>query len=177
MKLLELMTLTILSAALSCFGQDAPKAENKASAPVNPPISLSVDFPDTPVRLDSPQIIVNITATNVSGKNIWFAVWRDRNGPYKTFRILLMKNGTEVETTFFHRKMTNRQRPDDPLEVDSGSLFPVEYPQGKMFTVAIDLKRLYEISEPGVYTLDVSRLDDQSKLTIRSKTATLKIDP
>jgi hypothetical protein len=66
---------------------------------------------------------------------------------------------------------------DDPLEVESGSLFPVVYPPGRMFVDAIDLKRLYEMSEPGVYTLDVSRFDEQSKATIRSKTVTLKIEP
>jgi len=41
----------------------------------------------------------------------------------------------------------------------------------------IDLKRLYEIKEPGVYTLDVSRFDEDSKTMVRSKTLTLKIVP
>ena len=177
MKSRKLVALAILTSGVWCFGQSVPKAEKEGSAPVNSAISLAVDLPATPIRLDAPQINVNITATNVSDKDVWFELWRDKNGPYKIFRILLMQHGTEVQTTFFHRKITGRQTPDDPLEVESGSLFPVVYPPGKMFVDEIDLKRLYEISAPGVYTLDVSRFDEQSKPTIRSKTVTLKIEP
>jgi hypothetical protein len=43
--------------------------------------------------------------------------------------------------------------------------------------VRLDLKRLYEIEEPGVYTLYVSRLDENSKTTVRSNTLTLNIVP
>ena len=46
-----------------------------------------------------------------------------------------------------------------------------------MFTVTIDLKRLYEIKERGVYTLHVSRPDENSKTTVRSNPLTLKIEP
>jgi|GraSoi2013_100cm_1033763.scaffolds.fasta_scaffold181637_1 hypothetical protein len=40
----------------------------------------------------------------------------------------------------------------------------------------IDLNRLYEIKQPA-YLLDVSRFDEDSKTTVRSKTLTLKIVP
>jgi hypothetical protein len=115
--------------------------------------------------------------TNVSGKEIWFQWDRYKDATYKAFTFLLTKGGHEVETTFFHRKVSNRQRAGDPQEVASGSLFPVTYPPGKMFTVTIDLKQLYEIKESGVYTLVVSRPDENSKTTVRSNPLTLKIGP
>jgi hypothetical protein len=178
MRLAKFFALAILASGVSCLSQNAPKAADKErSAPTNPPISISVDFPVTPIRLGAQEITVNITATNVTDRDIWFELGRDKNGIYKSFKIVLMNDGAEVQTTFFHRKITGRQRPDDPLEVESESLFPVVYPPGRMFVDMIDLKRLYEISEPGVYTLDVSRFDEQSKATIRSKTVTLKIEP
>ena len=46
-----------------------------------------------------------------------------------------------------------------------------------MFVFEIDLKRLYEIKELGVYTLDVSRFDEYIKMTVRSNSLTLKIEP
>jgi len=126
--------------------------------------------------LESP-ITVNITVTNASAKEIWWQWDRHKDAAYKAFTFLLTKGDHEVETTFLHRKITGRQRADDPVEVASGSLFPVTYPPGKMFSVTIDLKRLYEIKEPGVYALYVSRLDENSKTTVHSNTLSLKIVP
>jgi hypothetical protein len=46
---------------------------------------------------------------------------------------MLTKNGTEVETTVFDRKITSRQRPGDPQEVQAGSSISLPHPPGKMF--------------------------------------------
>jgi hypothetical protein len=162
--------------AQSCLGQTSPKTAGPSPQSSIPGFAIAVDGPTPPVRLDSP-IKVNITVTNDNGKEIWWQWYRAKDAEYKAFTFLLTKGGHEVETTFFHRKVSNRQRADDPQEVASGSLFPVTYPPGKMFTVTIDLKRLYEIKEPGVYTLYVSRLDENSKTTVRSNPLTLKIGP
>ncbi|MGD0619529.1 MAG: hypothetical protein ABSB67_17920 [Bryobacteraceae bacterium] len=43
--------------------------------------------------------------------------------------------------------------------------------------MTINLARLYEITEPGAYTLVLSRFDDYSKTTVRSNTLTLNIVP
>jgi hypothetical protein len=162
--------------AQSCLGQTSPKTAGPSPQSSSPGFAIAVDGPTPPVRLESP-ITVNVTVTNVSGKEIWWEWYRATDAGYKAFAFLLTKGGHEVETTFFHRKVSNRQRADDPVEVLSGSLFPVTYPPGKMFTVTIDLKRLYEIKEPGVYTLVVRRFDENSKATVHSNSLTLKIEP
>jgi hypothetical protein len=171
-------TLGIAMLAQSCLGQTSPKTAGPSPQSSIPAFAIAVDGPPPPVHLDSP-ININITVTNVSRKEIWWKWYRatDADAGYKAFVFLLTKGGHEVETTFLHRKITGRQRADDPVEVASGSLFPVTYPPGKMFTVTIDLKRLYEIKEPGVYTFYVSRLDENSKTTVRSNPLTLKIGP
>jgi hypothetical protein len=169
-------TLGIAMLAQSCLGQTSPKTAGPSPQSSGPAFVIAVDVPIPPVRLESP-ITVNITVTNVSGKEIWWQWDRYKDAAYKAFAFLLTKGGHEVETTFFYRKVSNRQRADDPQEVASGSLFPVAYPPGKMFTVTIDLKRLYEIKEPGVYTLVVSCPDKDSKTTVRSNPLTLKIEP
>jgi len=159
-----------------CLGQTSPKTASPSPQSSIPGFTISLDGPTPPVHLDSP-IKINITGTNVSGKEIWWQWDRYKDATYKAFTFLLTKGGDEVETTFFHRIVSNRQRAGDPQEVASGSLFPVTYPPGKMFTVTIDLKRLYEIKEPGVYTLVVSRFDENSETTVRSNTLTLDIVP
>jgi hypothetical protein len=120
-------------------------------------------------------ILVTVTVTNISGTDAAWPSERGQNGAYKEFGYLLTKDGREVETTFFHRRITGRQRPDDPLEVESGSTILLLHPPGVMFRFKIDLKRLYEIQEPGVYTLEATLFDDYSKTKVHSNKLTLKI--
>jgi len=89
----------------------------------------------------------------------------------------LERNGHEVETTFFHRKITGRNRLGDPNEVYAGSSVVFPNPPGKMFEMKIDLKRLYQITEPGEYTLHVSRYDEESKTTVDANAVTIRIEP
>jgi hypothetical protein len=96
---------------------------------------------------------------------------------YKAFRVHLMKDSHEVTTTFFHRKITNRRLPDDPSQVEAGGSVVSSVPRGKSFTLMFDLTRLYEITEPGMYTFDVSRTEPDNKTTIRSNTLTLHLVP
>lgn len=161
----------------SFLGRASPKTVDPTSYSSSSAFVIAVDGATRAVHLDRP-IKVNITVTNVSSKEIWWQWDRThQDAGYRAFSWLLTKGGREVDTTFFHRKISNRQRADDPQEVEQGSLFPVTYPPGKMFTVTIDLKRLYEIKEPGRYTLIVSRFDEDSKATVQSNPLTLKIKP
>jgi hypothetical protein len=45
-----------------------------------------------------------------------------------------------------------------------------------MFEIPMDLTRLYKITEPGLYTLKISRYDEVSKTTVYSNSLTLKIE-
>jgi hypothetical protein len=160
-----------------CLGQTSPKTAGPNPQSSSPAFVIAVHGPILPVRLESP-ITVNVTVTNVSGKEMWWQWERQhKDAGYRAFSWLLTKGGREVETTFFHKKISGRQHADDPQEPEHFSSFPVTYPPGKMFTVTIDLKRLYEIKEPGVYTLVVRRFDENSKTTVHSNSLTLKIEP
>jgi hypothetical protein len=46
-----------------------------------------------------------------------------------------------------------------------------------MFVMTIDLKRLYQITEPGDYTLEVSRDAEDDKTVVHSNSLALKILP
>jgi hypothetical protein len=93
------------------------------------------------------------------------------------FRFLLSKDGREVETTFFHRKLTGKQRPGDPSEVWSGSSIFAPLAAGATFTESVDLKHLYEITAPGQYKLDISRIAEDGKTVVHGNSVTLNIVP
>jgi hypothetical protein len=176
MKRSKLFAMVVLLFGPCCFGQVSPNTPNEKPPSLNREFSITVDPPAAPIGLGSP-INVTVTVTNISSKEIYWSSDRGKDTVYKAFVVLLVKDGREVETTFFHRKITGRQRPDDPLETDDGSSISLRHPPGKMFVMTIDLTRLYEIKEPGLYKLDVSRFDEYSKATVRAKTLTLTIVP
>jgi hypothetical protein len=111
-----------------CLGQTSPNPAGPRPQSSSPVFVIAVDSPTPPVRLDSP-IKVNITVTNVSGKEIWWQWDRYKDATYKAFTFLLTKEGHEVETTFFHRKVSNRQRADDPQEVRLEAYFRLPIPR------------------------------------------------
>jgi hypothetical protein len=172
-------TLSVTFALLlgpCCYGQTSPCPPSDMPKSSSPVFSISVDPPSAPIHLAGPMNIT-VTVTNVTDKEIYWDSDRGKDTVYKAFEIGLMKDGHEAETTFFHRRITGRQRADDPMEVESGSSIALPHPPGKMFVMTIDLKRLYEIREPGLYTLDLSRFDDYSLTTVRAKPLTLNIVP
>ena len=176
MRSFTLFVALVLLLECFCFGQIPSNPTNETSSATTPTFSLVANATASPIRVGD-AININITVTNISGKEIYWIFDKGKNATYKVFAVSLMKDGKEVETTFFHRKITGRQRANDPVEVESGSSNPVPYPPGKMFVLTIDLKRLYEITQPGVYTLEVSRYDEYNKTTVRANSLTLKIVP
>jgi hypothetical protein len=160
---------------LCCFGQTSSNAAANRSTTVDPGYSIMVAPPADPIRLGSP-INVTVTVKNISEREIY---WRSEfsDTAYRAFSVLLMKNGSEVETTSFGRKVRGQQRPGDPPDVEGGGSILSSVAPGKSFSLTLDLKRLYEITEPGLYTLDVSRMEDGNAANVRAKTLTLKVVP
>jgi len=176
MKPAVFVIAVLLSGQLS-FAQTSAISSAKQSPPLSSVLSITVDPPPSPIRLGSPVINVTVTVKNISDKEIYLETVRTGNfsAGYMDFNYLLMKDGHEVETTFFHRKITNRQRPNDPQEVWGGSFILLPHPPGVIYQMKIDLMRLYEIKEPGGYTLEVIRFDQDHETKVRSNTLTLKI--
>lgn len=168
MKRIFFITLGIII-VWSCVAQTA-----QSPASPQPAFSITLSPPAGPISASAP-IEIKITVRNISGKDIpWTAQFADT--AYKAFLFSLDKDGKEVETTFFYRKITGKQRAGDPNEVSDASSFLGVFAAGKSFTEIIDLKRLYQITGPGSYTLGVSRYDDESASMVSSY-LTLKIGP
>lgn len=163
MKWNKFFATVVLLSGPCCFAQ-APTAETEKPSKQNPLFSIAVAPTDDPINLGSP-VPVTVTVTNISGKGAAWPSERGENGQYKEFRYLLMKDGHEVEMTVFHRTMLTDRRSAISLTVPPGVV--------RIFT--INLKRLYEIKEPGLYTLEVSFFDESSKAIVHSNSLTLEI--
>jgi hypothetical protein len=137
--------------------------------------SIAIASSPQPIQLNS-AIIVTITVTNTSKSDIY---WRaeSHNTAFRAFRFSLTQDSHETETTAFHRMITGKQRPEDPPEVEGGSSIVAPIGPGKTVTFTVDLKQLYNITQPGLYTLDVTRTEENNKTVVRSNTLTLNIAP
>ncbi len=175
MKWSRWFVLAIVLIGICCFAQTPPDVVNQKAASSDPGFTIAVARPADPIHLGSP-INITVTVKNITNSDIYWSSDRP-DTVYRAFGILLTKNGREVETTFFHRKITGRNRPGDPNEVESGSSLLAPLPPGKMFVMTIDLNRLYEVKEAGEYTLDVRRVANDDKTVVHANTVTLKIVP
>jgi hypothetical protein len=176
MKSTICLALAMVLFGACSYAHTSHGSENENSSHLDPGFSLAVTPPANPLSLRSP-INITITVKNITDKDIF---WSSETGPdnaYMAFRYLLKKDGREVETTFFHRVITGRQRQGDPAAVYSGSSILFPKPPGIMFVMTVDLRRLYEITEPGQYELDISRFTEDNKTVVRANTVTLNIVP
>ena len=171
---LVLATLFVSLQCPFCFDQAAAIGQKQAAQAQNKAcFSIHVEEPLTSPEADA-VINIPLTVANISGKDIYWS-YAKTNTPYKAFHVVLKKDGHDVETTVFHRKMTGKQRPDDPQEIEGGDSIALPLAAGKSFTWTIDLSKLYIITEPGQYDMYLSRFDDCSKSEIRSNTLTINI--
>jgi len=136
------------------------------------PLAISQSKDRTAVHEE--EVFAGVQGVLIAGDAAWPSE-RGQNGPYKESRYLLMNDGHEVEMTVFHRKITGRQRSDDPQEVEISSTISLPAPPGVVRIFTINLKRLYEIKEPGAYTLEVSLFDKSSKAIVHSNNLTLAV--
>jgi hypothetical protein len=158
-----------------CFGRTPANQSTQATLKLDPGYTIVVAPPSEPFRLQS-TMNIKIQVT-VGEKEIY---WRSEKGDtaYRAFKFSLMKDGHEIETSLFHRRITNTVRPSDPqLDPGGGGSILSTLEPGKSITFTVDLKKLYEITEPGTYTLDVSRLEADNKTIVRAKPITFSVSP
>lgn len=123
-------------------------------------------------------MIFTITMTN-NGKSdfVWEA---QRPEPeYRNFKFRLTTSGGDnVPTTVYHRKITGKQLPSDPVDVARGSSMFATLPAGQSVQFTVDLTKLYQIERPGTYILVAERREDQlNKIKLRSKPLQIDIVP
>ena len=175
MKFGKWLVLATLLTAVPCLPQSGVSSTSSNTASAG--YSLTIANPSEQVHLNSPMNIA-ITVKNVSNDDIY---WRAElgNSAYYAFHFSLRTDGREVATTRFQRMIRNEPRPDDQPETTkgSGSSIVSALEPGKSFTLTVDLAKHYKITEPGQYTLQVSRTEEDNKAVVHSNKVTLTILP
>src|SRR6185437_9009138 len=90
----------------------------RGSSSESPGYTIVLTEPAGAFRLSGPMQVA-MTITNVTNHEVFWSANQgsDKESWYSGFRFLLQKDGKEVEPTFFHRKISGRQRSGDPAEV------------------------------------------------------------
>lgn len=116
-------------------------------------------------------IWVEATLTNKSDHQI--SVWREKSGSYRVF-----VKGRDGESAADKRSGFRNGRPDPeavppPNLNGSGACVSVAA-RGKL-TERIDVARLYDLSQPGQYTITVERGDPESGESLQSPPVTVSV--
>lgn len=173
----------MLSQVLPCSGQPiGGKAKSAIDESGKPNYTITITPPNGPLSLKSP-LLIEIYYTNTTTSDIYMDA---QICPICTVdRILLTKDGKEVETTPYQRVTTARGLPSDFEELRKkfghihGSGHPTRYRSGVFWKTNLDLRIFYNITEPGKYTLSTSRTEEtnEGKVVVKSNTVTFDIVP
>ena len=169
-----LMRLLLAGALLALVAPYSTLSAQSAQS-AKPAFSLEISMPNDVVQVGS-VTTVNVVLTNTSNHEI------------ATFRLLGWGRGYEVDV-----RNTQGKRPRDAREVlaeknkgakgpirtmiRGGSVRTVRLQPGQSMRDEINLTQMYDLSEPGKYTIQVQRTDDESKTVAKSNTIIVTVTP
>ncbi len=178
MRMRNFVFAALILLVLPCLGQPMGGKARPAIESGKPNYTITITPPSAPLSLTSP-LLIEMYFTNTTSSDVYMAA--DICSTCTGEQILLTKAGKEVETTPFQRMTTGRGSPSDE------HLFPsrhantriLRYRPGVFWKFNLDLRKLYNITEPGQYKLTASRTEEtkDGKIVIRSNTVTLNIVP
>ena len=168
----------ILLLVLPCSGQPMGGKAKPATESGKANYTITLTPHSGPLSLESP-LLIEMYYTNTTTSDIYMTV--DICSTCTGERILLTKDGKEVETTPWQRVTTGRGEPSDRKLFPSrdANTHTYRYRPGIFWKVNLDLRKFYNITEPGQYTLSASRTEEtaEGKLVVNSNTVTLEIVP
>ncbi|HXN48126.1 MAG TPA: hypothetical protein VN893_15870 [Bryobacteraceae bacterium] len=159
MRIAQQFLLTVLAASLSLA-----QPSQKAAPP--PSFSLAASVADL-VRAPS-ELLLDIAMTSISDRGVPLGV-AFGPPPWKTFLLDVRDSaGKPVSETPFLRQ--------ERLPATSGGPAVTLGPGATSHTVLV-LNSLYDLSQPGEYTVQVGRLDEASGTTVKSSPVVLRVPP
>lgn len=170
--------MLMLLLVLPCTGQPTSGKARSAIESGNPNYTITITPPSGPLSLTS-SLLIEMYYTNTTSSDIYMTA--DICSTCTGERILLTKDGKEVETTPFQRMSTGRGQPSDRklFPPSHGNTRSYRYRPGVFWKFNLDLRKLYNITEPGRYELTASRTEEtkDGKIVVKSNTVTLDIVP
>jgi hypothetical protein len=178
MRNFAIAVLTLLFPVLPCSGQPIGGKAKPAIESGKPNYTITLTPPSGPLSLTSP-LLIEMYYTNTTNSDIYMTA--NMCSTCTGQQILLTKGGKEVETTPWQRMTTGRGQPSDAklFPRSHGNTRVFRYPPGVFWKVNLDLRKFYNITEPGEYKVTVIRTEatKEAKVVVKSNTVALDIVP
>ena len=164
--------------AIYSAGGNVP-AQNAVSTAAVSPLTITLSTTTNRYKIDAP-IPVAVILTNVSNAPVHLRLLGVSEGSYRGlgWRFSLTINGERAPKTAFHRAISGEYRPGDPaIDVDPDFINYVLKP-GVSDRTTIDLRKLFNITQPGSYLFSVEMpRNGESQTAIESQPLRLNIYP
>lgn len=153
-------------------GQELPEARQGQ-------ISLTISAVQDPAIFGSP-VNIKIATTNVSpaSVNLAFSIWSVRAA--LTYRVIIHDEQGNVPGDARLSRLVKYYRQSSvnvPPQVITGSSAQVPLNPGQTFDDTVDIGTVYDLSEPGKYTVQIQRLDTDDQVEATSNTITINVTP
>jgi len=121
------------------------------------------------------EIRLQVIITNTSQQEIAVGNAGGEAAELSGYEIIVFDDkGNAPPETRYHKGV---RREDPNIPVGTGSLVKVSLGPGQSLKDATILNRLYDLSKPGNYTIQVQRTDPETKTVVKSNIITLTITP
>ena len=164
--------------ALSILASSAGAGAQSTNAPAKPkkaPFSIGISTPTATVRAGS-EVIVNIVLTNTSNRELNIDITKAQEPGEIDFALDVRdaKGNAAPHTTWGRRLQGDGSSLPPPMESSS---LEVPLKRGKSTRSRIIVNRLYDVSQPGKYTIQVGRSDPYTAAIALSNTLTVTVIP
>lgn len=169
MRITKLLSAAFLVAVVAAVSQSCqPKVQG--------PFSLAISVPRNEARVGS-ELKIKVVLTNTSDHVI--TVWRDPKASDQAelfHKVLVHDQAGKIATETRHgRRMRTGEDPPGELTVRVDSAAPYSLRPGEVIREEATIGKLYDLRQPGKYTIQVERIDDESKTVVRSNILTVTL--
>ena len=147
-----------------------------ATQSAKPDISVTISAMQTVVKADS-EVKVGIILTNISNHEVSLAKDNAQNLGEAHNKIEVRDEKGNLAPEAKYVGILDGKAPNDVIFMPLGSSAPHSLKPGETLKDAIIASKLFDLSKPGKYTIQVQRTDEATKTVVRSNTITLTVTP
>src|ERR1700730_9323434 len=168
-RMLVRQSLTLFVAVLAATNTLGAQSA-KTSQPVVPAFEIAISLESSVVKAGS-KITVKATLVNKSSSNLLFST--DENIAKLDFKADVRDSqGNLAPLTEYGRSVMRNETAPDITSAGYSMVRPGETKKSD-----VDITKLYNLSQPGKYSIRVQRIDDAIKMAVKSNTITLTVTP
>jgi hypothetical protein len=139
--------------------------------------SITINTPQAKLKAGS-EVRISVVVTNLTDQYITFGHAKGGAGEFDFDIDMRNSAGLVPDESEYYRAVLSKQDPNRPttmVVLPNYLLHGIE-PRGTL-TEPIELDKLYDLSKPDKYTIQVERIDDATKAIVKSNKITVTLTP